>query len=194
VRPLILRGVLLASCVWGAGMWGSMVLAQELPDGIACVAAAYDADQQAQIAAAAAAFDTMKGRDGSTKRLAEISAEAALACAQRHGWSEDEYTYATLYATARLKEAAFRSAEPLLPEQLAQLDAALADSGSEEAWPALERMVTREAQGGGAKAPAGEDRALGTFILFDRPAHGRCNQSERGLAARADGAAARGAA
>jgi hypothetical protein len=61
VRPLILRGALLASCVWGTGMWASMSAAQELPDGIACVVGTYDADQQGQISAAAATFDTMKG-------------------------------------------------------------------------------------------------------------------------------------
>ncbi len=156
---------LLASAALLLGI-ATPAMAQDLPDGLGCMAASYDAEQQATIDELIASYDASDETDSAKgDQLGEFASNAALACFMAHDWTEDQVFQAVLFEVGRLNEAAFRRSGPLPGDSLAKIDAALAEEDRTELWGLLERGVVAGMEGVDPGFTTRENFIMGMFIL-----------------------------
>jgi hypothetical protein len=130
---------------------------------IGCVAQRYSPDQQSELDALLPAVDALGG--GSMEALGALIGGAATQCASTHGWDALQFELALLNELGRLLELAMRRHGPLSSEEIARLDAALAQGDRTALWAALEEQMAAGFSGSDAETNDGGAMLFGSFML-----------------------------
>lgn len=130
--------------MWLAGAGLFMASAAQAGDRaeLGCMESGYTSEQTAQIDALLPMVDVL-GSDAvsSMDTLGMVVGAAAFTCAETLEWSEEEFEPAILFELGRLMELAGRRHGPLLQDDVAKVDAALAKGDRTALWLAIEEQI-----------------------------------------------------
>jgi hypothetical protein len=137
--------------------------------GLDCMAGSYSKEDRLAIEAAGPGLAIVDSDEDApnpaSDLLAAMATAAAMDCFTRNEWPVDAAYHATIFELGRLFEQAFRTTGALSPEELAVVDAALAESGHERLWNLLERGAMAGLNGTDPNFTTQENFIMGAFAI-----------------------------
>ncbi len=135
--------------------------------GLECMAASYDAEEQATLERLSLDYGVGADHQGNEAagQLAKLAGAEAKECGDRAGWGQEELVYAALFEIGRVGENAIRHSAMFTPDQLQKIDAALAKGDRGTLWAGVERSVWAGMMKKDADGTPQDTFAMGAFLM-----------------------------
>lgn len=158
----MMRNLMLAGA---ALVMASTVQARE-PSEIGCVPKSYTGQERAEIDKLLPSVDFLNGdeNDAAIGAFSTIVFESVKRCAAQFKWSEAEMEPAMMHEFGRFIELRLRRHGPFKADQIAKIDATLADGDQTELWAALEDLFGTGVSGEDIDSDARSAMALDDFM------------------------------
>ncbi len=134
--------------------------------GITCMEEGYDTATLGQIEQLMGQVDIEAGDENiANAKLGQLVIEAVQFCIAEHGWNELQTFNAIIYEIGRLQELAMRQNGPLTPQEISNLDKALANGDRTQLWTIVEAQAQKGMVGEAVDVSDREAMILGMFIV-----------------------------